>query len=133
LIGLNISLYGILLRKPNLRSSEMVIKYFISGAILTVFLIFALLLHFIQYFSFSIDMVSFLNANFEIPENIMFIDKLVYSIIISIILFKLGAFPFHFYLEDIYGILHFRNSIFIYTITLKLLMFVLLLKVINSF
>jgi len=121
----------------------MVIKYFISGAILTVLLVFILLLYFIQYFTFSIEASDFqylitkLNLIYENNEFVYsyltIFDKLIYTIFLALFLFKLGAFPFHFYLNDIYSILHFRNSIFIYTVTLKLFIFIVLLKFINSF
>lgn len=139
-IGLNISLYGILLKGFNSYNIEVTLKYFISGAILTIFLLFGMLIFFLEFFSFNMDTASylFLNndslyQNFKILGKVSELQKTFYFIIISVFLFKLGAFPFHFYLGDIYEALDLKKTMFLYTVPLKLVIFLTMLKFLLNF
>jgi NADH:ubiquinone oxidoreductase subunit 2 (subunit N) len=49
-VGLNMALYAILLKSYNSYSVEMTLKYFISGAIITIFLLISILFYFIEFF-----------------------------------------------------------------------------------
>lgn len=138
-VGLNISLYGILLKSFNSYNKEMTLKYFISGSLVTIFLLVAILLYFMDFFTFNYVSVSYLYFNNNSLTNtseliaISTIQKIYYSIIIAAFLFKLGAFPFHFYLVDMYQTLNTKETMFMYTVALKISIFFTLLKFLSSF
>lgn len=137
-VGLNISLYGILLagRWANNSVTEMTVKYFTVGAMLTVFFLFTMTLYAINYLSFNIDTLSFVFLK-NLTENYIFYlnltQKIFYTTLISLFLFKLGAFPFHFYLNDIYSGLDLHRNMQIYTITLKTLILIAMFNIILQF
>lgn len=138
-VGLNISLYGIILKGFNSYNKEVTLKYFISGSIITIFILFGILLYFMDYFSFSITDSNYLFFNklslIQINE-IAYISKnqkIFYCLIISAFLFKLGSFPFHFYLADIYEALSAKETMLIYTITLKIFIFFTFLKFLSNY
>lgn len=138
-IGLNISLYGILLKSFNSYNKEMTLKYFISGSVVTVFLLFSIMLYFMDYFTLSFlspSYIFFSEQCLTYDYNIIYINKaqkFFYSIILGSLLFKLGAFPFHFYLSDIYQTLNEKETMFLYTIVLKVSIFFTMLKFISNF
>lgn len=138
-VGLNISLYGILLKSFNSYNIEITLKYFISGSIITIFLLFSMLLFFIDYFSFNLNNTCYLYFNSENLQNIvmnLFISKfqkLYYMILIFSLLFKLGSFPFHFYISEIYESLDIKKIMFLYTVVLKIAIFITLLRFLNNF
>lgn len=139
-VGLNISLYGILLKSFNSYNKEITLKYFISGSIITMFLLFSTLLYFIDYYTFSLSSSSYLFLNtdsvlgsfgsiFSVSKS----QKVFYTVLVCSMLFKLGSFPFHFYLADMYQSLNERETMFAYTIALKISIFVTLLKFLTFF
>jgi len=139
-VGLNVSLYGILLRGFNSYNIEIVLKYFLSGAIITALLLLSISFFYLEFFTFNFDSVSyiFLNSDSSLINSvdkfrISNLQKLFFLLTISIFLFKLGAFPFHFYLGDIYEALDFKKTMFLYTIPLKLIIFFTLLKFLTNF
>lgn len=138
-VGLNISLYGILLKSFNSYNKEITLKYFISGSIMTMFLLFSVLIYFLDYFTLSINTSSYIylfteNLQMDVIVNdVSTLQKVFYSILLSALLFKLGAFPFHFYLADMYQSLNERETMFVYTISLKLAIFITMLKLLSSF
>ena len=117
----------------------MTLKYFISGSLVTIFLLVAILLYFMDFFTFNYVSVSYLYFNNNSLTNtseliaISTIQKIYYSIIIAAFLFKLGAFPFHFYLVDMYQTLNTKETMFMYTVALKISIFFTLLKFLSSF
>lgn len=139
-VGLNISLYGVLLKSFNSYNKEITLKYFISGSIVTMFLLFSILLYFLEYFTLSITSGNYLYLGTDklrsaaiLALDVSKVQKVFYSILICSLLFKLGSFPFHFYLADMYQALNERETMFIYTIALKIAVFLTLLKILTSF
>lgn len=134
------ALYAILLKSYNSYSIEMTLKYFISGAIITIFLLISVLFYFIEYFNFShlisnyVTLYNYnildLNYNFIIFSKI---QKYFYITILTALIFKLGAFPFHFYLLELYESLCVQKSMFSYTILLKVIVFFTLVRIISNF
>jgi NADH-quinone oxidoreductase subunit N len=122
---LNISLYGVFLTSNAKNKEEATVKYFTTGVILTAIFLFTMSLYAVEFLTFDINTLNYLFLkNYTISENFNFnlniLQKLFYTIIIFLFLFKLGAYPFHFYLVDIYEILEPRKSMFYYTIPLKI-------------
>lgn len=149
-VGLNMALYAILLKSYNSYSVEMTLKYFISGAIVTIFLLISILFYYIEFFNFShvisnyITFYSYGGSNcstsnylkdVQAPAIATFskIQKYFYITLLTSIIFKLGSFPFHFYLIEIYESLCIRKSMFMYTIFLKVIMFFTLIRIIINF
>jgi len=138
-IGMNITLYGILLKSYNTYNKEITLKYFVSGSVVTIFILFSILLYFLDYQSFNIESSSylyFINNLMIDSYNIIFISKIqkiFYTLIISAFLFKLGAFPFHFYIPDMYSSLRLMKTMFFYSIVLKIIIFFTLLKYLSCF
>lgn len=138
-IGLNISLYGVLLKSFNSYNIEITLKYFVSGSIITIFVLFAMLLYFIDYFTFNFENLSYLQItnSFEYSNtNITYVSKyqkIYYISIITAILFKLGAFPFHFYISEMYESLNLKKAMPLYSISLKISIFLTLLKLLSNF
>lgn len=139
-VGLNISLYGILLKSFNSFNKEITLKYFISGSIVTMFLLFSFLLYFFDFFSLSFSSASYIFFSTENLDNsdcaffyVSSQQRVFYAILVCSLLFKLGSFPFHFYLADMYQALNERETMFVYTIALKISIFFTLLKILVSF
>lgn len=141
-VGLNISLYSILLGAGTVKNtksigpSEVVLKYFIVGAMLTTFFLFTMVLYAVNYLTFDINTLSYfylLGTTENLSLSINISEKLFFTSIIAILLFKLGAFPFHFYLSDIYSILCPKSTMFIYTVTLKIIVFLTIIEVISNY
>ena len=141
-VGLNISLYSILLgagtihNEKNVGPSEITLKYFVVGAMLTIFFLFSMVLYAVNYLTFDYNTLSYFylkNLNDFSSININLSEKTFYGALTSLLLFKLGAFPFHFYLRDIYLILCPKNNMFIYTVTLKVFIFLTLISVLSHF
>jgi len=138
-IGMNVTLYGILLKSYNTYNKEITVKYFVSGSIITIFILFAILLYFMDYFTFNIDSASYLflnndNLSFTLESvNISKLQKIYYSVLISAFLFKLGSFPFHFYIADMYMSIKYMHTMLLYTIVLKIVMFFTLIKYLSCF
>lgn len=106
---------------------------------MTMFLLFSILIYFLDYFTLTINSASYIylfteNLSLDLViQDVSIVQKVFYSILLSSLLFKLGAFPFHFYLADMYQSLNERETMFVYTISLKLAIFVTLLKLLTSF
>lgn len=141
-VGLNISLYSILLgagtlhNEKNVGPSEITLKYFVSGAILTIFFLFSMVMFAVNYLTFDYNTLSYFylkNLDSFSNINLNLSEKTFYVIIVSLLLFKLGAFPFHFYLKDIYLILCPKNNMFTYTIVLKIFIFLILISILSNF
>lgn len=139
-VGLNISLYGVLLKSFNSYNKEITLKYFISGSIVTMFLLFSILLYFLEYFTLSFTSGSYLYLSTDSLScsvsdifSVTKVQKVFYSILVCSLLFKLGSFPFHFYLADMYQALNEKETMFLYTIALKISIFLTLLKILTSF
>ena len=137
-VGLNISLYGVLLKSFNSFNIELTLKYFISGSILTIILLFAMLLYYLEINSFSLNFFNYIVIYQEdiIINNALYTTsslKMIYIIILSLIIFKLGLFPFNFYLIDIYQALDIKKSMVLYTILLKIAVYILFLKHLSNF
>lgn len=138
-VGLNISLYGILLKSFNSYNKEMTLKYFVSGSVITVFLLFSIMLFFMEYFNFNYSTYDYLffleseNLKNMPCFSITSVKKFAYLSLLFSMFFKLGAFPFHFYLTDIYQTLNEKETMFIYTIVLKLGIFITILKILSNF
>jgi len=62
-VGLNVSLYGILLRGFNSYNIEIVLKYFLSGAIITALLLLSISFFYLEFFTFNFDSVSYIFLN----------------------------------------------------------------------
>lgn len=139
-VGLNVSLYGILLKGFNSYNIEITLKYFLSGAIVTSFLLLGIAFYYLEFFTFNTDVVSYIFFNNDslllaqnTNANISELQKIFFFILISVFLFKLGAFPFHFYLGDIYEALDFKKTMFLYTVPLKLVTLLTMLKFLINF
>lgn len=139
-VGLNVSLYGIILKGFNSYNIEIVLKYFLAGALMTSLLLLGIAIHYLEFFTFNSDVASYIflnNSNFseqlsDIAE-IPVLQKIFFYLLISIFLFKLGSFPFHFYIGDMYEALDFKKTMYLYTIPLKLVVFLTMLKYISSY
>lgn len=103
---LNISIYGLILKNIlNSYSVETVVKYFLLGAVTTGVLFFGLFLNFALYQSLYFSDISYL-----IETSILMFGPWVWSAlkvgaflcVFVAFLFKLGAYPFHFYLPSMY-------------------------------
>lgn len=140
-VGLNISLYSVLLgagtihNKKNVGPSEVTLKYFIVGAMLTTFFLFSMVLFAVNYLTFDHTTISYylLKGMESSTLHLSLSEKTFYLMIVALLLFKLGAFPFHFYLRDIYLILCPLNNMFVYTVTLKVFIFLTLISVLSDF
>lgn len=130
-VGLNLSLYGLMSKKTQF-SNEMVLKYFLSGSVITIFILMSISIFYINHLNFLYTSSSFIN---KIPNGSLKISNLfIISILFISVLFKLGSFPFHFYLPDIYESLKYgSNTMFLYTVPLKIAMFFLLIKLLSNF
>lgn len=130
-VGLNLSLYGLMSKKTQF-SNEMVLKYFLSGSIITIFILMSISVFYINHLNFLYTSSSFIN---NVSWGSLKISNLfIISILFISVLFKLGSFPFHFYLPDIYESLKYgSNTMFLYTIPLKIAMFFLLIKLLSNF
>lgn len=144
-VGLNISLYGLLLsgRWSNLGAAEATVKYFTTGIMVTIILLLTMVFFAIDYLTFDFDTLSYLflkksvyglTGSYEtIKFSLSLSQRLFYMTICSAFLFKLGAFPFHFYLADIYEVLDLKKNMLVYTVTLKILIFLAMITMVSKF
>ena len=140
-VGINVSLYGSLLFSTNKTRivTEAVSKYFIVGVLVTVTFLFSTLLYLVSYGTYSTESLSFIvykglsNSELLTSPALAPIEVFFYSANISLFLFKLGAFPFHFYLPDIYNILDKKTNMLCYTVLVKLLIFLAMLSFLSQF
>lgn len=136
-VGLNITLYGILLSGYNIYKNEITLKYFLSGSIITIFLLMSISIFYVNYGTFNFFNFSYIHfksfsGNYW-DGSVSSSQRFSIIIIILCVLFKLGAFPFHFYLGDIYEGLDIKKNMFLYTIPLKVIVFILLIKISSIF
>lgn len=104
-VGVNISLYALFV-KGGVRSVEAGLKYFLVGLLVTCLVFFAAILFFFEYLSLDFAVFNFINfydpSSGEGVVGLSYLQRLVVLLLVSAFLFKLGAFPFHFYLADVY-------------------------------
>lgn len=140
-IGINVSLYGSLLFSSNKTRvvTEAVSKYFIIGVLVTVTFLFSTLLYLVSYGTYSTESLSFIvykgisNSDLVTNHALAPVEVFFYTANISLFLFKLGAFPFHFYLADIYSILDKKSNMLCYTVLVKLLIFLAMISFLSQF
>ena len=119
--------------------TEAVSKYFIVGVLITVTFLFSTLLYLVSYGTYNTESLSFIvykgisDSNLITNHPITPIEVFFYTANISLFLFKLGAFPFHFYLPDIYCILDKRSNMLSYTVLVKLFVFLAMLSFLSQF
>lgn len=138
-VGLNISLYAIFMRNGlHLNIVETGLKYFIVGLLVTCLLFFSSIIYSIIYSSFSLLGFNYLISLNEVSHNGLLVhsinitQKFITILIVFSFLFKLGAYPFSFYVADVY-----ENStwkmLFMYTTPLKVVIFGTMLKLLVTF
>ena len=98
---LSISLYVLAgSRKNNLKSNEAALKYFIMGAFSTGFLLFGMVMIYGVTGSFQLNEIGlFVNQNFQ-QLSFLFYGGLL--LMMTGLLFKVSAVPFHFWAPDVY-------------------------------
>lgn len=102
-VVLNVGLYGLILRSVTSYAAETVVKYFLVGAVTTGLVFFGLFLHFVQYGSVFYSSIEFLiNSNFVSMPVLSTAQSVAFLLVLVAFLFKLGAYPFHFYLPAMY-------------------------------
>lgn len=129
-MGLNISLYALFV-KGGVQSVEAGLKYFLVGLLVTCLLFFAVILFFFEYFSLDFSAFNFINL-YGSPLSgsevgLSYLQRVVVLLALTAFVFKLGAFPFHFYLADVYHSASWR-LLYLYTVPLKVVVFGVLLK-----
>jgi NADH-quinone oxidoreductase subunit N len=86
-------------RKKSEISSEAAIKYFFTGALATCLLLFGIALVYGGTGSFEIDKIA---TSVNAPGTNMSFVFVGMLFIMAALLFKVGAFPFHFWVPDVY-------------------------------
>lgn len=86
-------------RKENHLSSEAALKYFFTGSFATAILLFGIALVFGATGSFNLNEIGFAVMSGLYTPSLMIAGILL---IIGALLFKVGAFPFHFWNADVY-------------------------------
>lgn len=131
-VGVNVSLYALFI-KGSVHSVEAGLKYFLVGLLVTCLLFFSTVVYSLEYFSFDMSYFNYLTAHGlgdsgVLAVGLTFTQRLVLITLVVSFLFKLGAFPFHFYVADLYQSLRW-DVLYVYTIPLKVVIFSVLIKI----
>lgn len=86
-------------RKGNQASAEAALKYFFTGSFATAILLFGIALVFGATGSFKLNEINFAILSGLYTPELMIPGSLM---ILAALLFKVGAFPFHFWTADVY-------------------------------
>lgn len=104
-VALNIVLYGLMLR-DSLFSADATLKYFALGAAATVLLFIGIFLHVFSYGSVEYSTIGFLLSRVFVysaeGDFLTWVHVLAFICVLTAFLFKLGVYPYHYYLVDIY-------------------------------
>lgn len=128
-VGLNVVLYGLMLRDST-ASADATLKYFALGAVATSFLFFGIFLHAVCYGSVDYSSISFLIArNYNTSGVLAFstLQAFAFLCVFTAFLFKLGVYPYHFYLADVYEGVRLETLVII-TIPVKFVVFFAMLN-----
>lgn len=139
--GLNLSLYALLSKGSSSYNSEITLKYFLAGAIVTIFLLFGMVFYSVDMFTLDFNTSSYtyllgIGEIYAEGKNVAIESGLhIFGVIILIfsMLFKLGSFPFNYFLIDLYNSLNYKKTAFIITVPLKLIAFLFLIKTVITF
>lgn len=130
-VGVNVSMYALFI-KGSIHSVEAGLKYFLVGLLVTCLLFFSTVVYSLEYFSFDISYFNYFTTQglgySGVALGLTFTQRLVLTTLVVSFLFKLGAFPFHFYVADLYQSLRW-DVLYIYTVPLKVVIFSFLLKI----
>ena len=131
-VGVNVSLYALFI-KGSVHSVEAGLKYFLVGLLVTCLLFFSTVVYSLEYFSFDISYFNYfagygVGSSGLVTLGLTFTQRLVLATLVVSFLFKLGSFPFHFYVADIYQSLRW-DVLYVYTIPLKVVIFSVLIKI----
>lgn len=87
-------------KKKSASSSEAALKYFYLGSFATALLLFGIALIYGTVGTFDIEKIGFISALFTEQLPSMFFVGILFTL--AAMLFKVGAFPFHFWVADVY-------------------------------
>lgn len=87
-------------KKKSASSSEAALKYFYLGSFATALLLFGIALVYGTVGTFNIEKIGFISMLFTDQLPSMFFVGVLF--ILAAMLFKVGAFPFHFWVADVY-------------------------------
>lgn len=131
-VALNVSLYGLMLQGSRY-SIEAATKYFLLGAASTGLLFFGVFLHFVEYGSVGYSTFSFLISSGISALPVLSLTQLVAFIcVLTAFLFKLGVYPFHFYLTAVYGGVRY-DMLGIITLPVKCITYFAMLNFVQSY
>lgn len=132
-VVLNVGLYGLILRSVTSYAAETVVKYFLVGAVTTGLVFFGLFLHFVQYGSVFYSSIEFLiNSNITSMPVLSTAQSVAFLLVFVAFLFKLGAYPFHFYLPAMYEGIE-LEALGVVTIPVKWYTFLAMLNFVNAY
>lgn len=131
-MALNVSLYGLMLQGSRY-SVEAATKYFLLGAASTGLLFFGVFLHFVEYGSISYSTFSFIISSGLTALPILSTTQIVaFTCVLAAFLFKLGVYPFHFYLTAVYDGVRY-DTLGIITLPVKCVVYFAMLNFIQSY
>jgi len=87
-------------KKKSASSSEAALKYFYLGSFATALLLFGIALVYGTIGTFNVERIGFISVLFSDQLPSMFFVGVLF--ILAAMLFKVGAFPFHFWVADVY-------------------------------
>lgn len=123
-VALNLCLYGLMIRGYTF-ATDAAVRYFLLGSVAMCFFFFGVSLQFCLSGSFGFSTFTHL-CSLMVSENIttglLFSQKLAYLCMLCLFLFKLGVFPFHFYVPSIYTSINY-GVLGIYSVPVKLVLF----------
>jgi len=122
-------------RKNNIFCVTAGVKYFIFGSIVSCILLFGFSLLYGAVGTLNLYCLSILFISFPFPDaysGINFISVFAVLLILLVLLFKLGSFPFHFWVLEVYEGSPISSTI-IFSYLPKLVLFDLLLKITHIF
>lgn len=133
-VALNIVIYGLMLRESTF-SADATLKYFALGAAATASLFVGIFLHILAYGSAEYSTMGFLISRTLtcsiLVNSLTWVHILAFILVLSSFLFKLGVYPYHFYLVDIYEGVR-LESLVIITIPVKLATYFALLNFLDA-
>ena len=116
-------------------SADATLKYFALGAVATAFLFFGLFLHIVAYGSVDYSTIGFFISRAYIKQStfasLTTVHYAAFFCVITTFLFKLGVYPYHFYLADVYESVRFETLILI-TIPVKFVTYFAMLNYMDT-
>lgn len=125
-VSLNISLY-VIMSRGYIYSIDAALRYFLLGSVAMSLFFFGGAIHLYLYGSFEFSSFTDIGALALLTPSggsagLLFSQKLAYFSMFVLFLFKLGVFPFHFYVPSLYRTLNY-GVLGLYSIPVKVALF----------